>query len=234
MILCDHASRHIPDELHDLGLGAPETISHIAWDIGAAGIAEALSDTFDAPAVFSPASRLVVDCNRQLEDPDLIPERSAGIVIPGNQGLDTQARARRIARWFRPYHEAIESVLIERERRAAASIVLSIHSMTANLAGSPRPWPIAFSSDADRSLVQPMLEYLRQSRGIDAGDNQPYSMDPAIDYTIPFHAVRRGLPYLQVEFQQEQVQSLAGQFRWARIFATALSEVLPIQPQGKR
>jgi predicted N-formylglutamate amidohydrolase len=228
VIFCDHASRDIPAELANLGLPASELARHIAWDIGAAGIAETLANIFDATAVLSPVSRLVIDCNRHLAASDLIPEQSHGTVIPGNQNLSPEARSLRIERWFKPYHETIESILIDRELRGFASIAISVHSMTDNLAGSPRPWPIAFSRHtnrtADRTLAQPMIEILRRS-GVNVGDNEPYSMDPETDYSIPFHALRRNLPYLQVEFRQDEVQDSAGQVRWARLFARALSEI---------
>ena len=228
VILCDHASKNIPAELDDLGLPLTELARHIAWDIGAAGVAEALSSIFDAPAVFSPVSRLVIDCNRHLDAADLIPERSDGAMIPGNLDLPAPARAVRIERWFQPYHAAIEFVLDKRTAQGAPTVVLSIHSMTNNLAGSHRPWQIAFSSHEDRSLVQPVIDILRKSDDIEVGDNQPYSMESAIDYSIPFHALRRGLPYLQVEFRQDEVQDAQTQFRWAKRFATALVEALPV------
>ena len=60
------------------------------------------------------------------------------------------------------------------------------------------------------------------------GDNQPYDLDPAVDFSIPYHAMRRNLPYLQVEFRQDEVIDPAGQERWARRFATALAEALPV------
>jgi predicted N-formylglutamate amidohydrolase len=227
VILCDHASNDIPVELNELGLPPAELARHIAWDIGAAGVAEALSEIFDAPAVLSPVSRLVIDCNRHLDAADLIPECSDGTVIPGNLNLSASARALRIERWFNPYHAAVEAILDERAARGAASIVLSIHSMTDNLAGCRRPWQIAFSSHEDRSMVQPVMDILRQSNDIEVGDNQPYSMDPAIDYSIPFHALRRNLPYLQVEFRQDQVRDAQAQVRWAKRFARALAEALP-------
>jgi predicted N-formylglutamate amidohydrolase len=232
VILCDHASRQIPAELDDLGLPPGELARHIAWDIGAAEVAEALSEIFDAPAVLSPVSRLVIDCNRHLDAADLIPERSDGTVIPGNLNLSASSRALRIERWFEPYHAAVETILDERAARGA-SIVLSIHSMTDNLAGSRRPWQIAFSSHEDRSLVQPMIDILRRSDDIEVGDNQPYSMELAIDYSIPFHALRRNLPYLQVEFRQDEVRDAEGQVRWAKRFASALAEVLRIHIPSK-
>lgn len=228
MILCDHGSNHIPAELNDLGLPSPELARHIAWDIGAAGVAEALSEIFDAPVVLSLVSRLVIDCNRHLDAADLIPERSDGTAIPGNLNLSPSARALRVERWFQPYHAAIESILDGRASRGAPSILLSIHSMTDNLAGNRRLWQIAFSSHEDRSLVQPVMDILRRSSDIEVGDNQPYSMDPAVDYSIPFHALRRNLPYLQVEFRQDEVSDTEAQVHWAKRFAGALAEALPV------
>ena len=68
VLVCDHASNYVPPELHGLGLTAADLTRHIAWDIGAAGVTAALSSLLDAPAVFAGASRLVVDCNRQLTE----------------------------------------------------------------------------------------------------------------------------------------------------------------------
>lgn len=222
MFFCDHASNAIPAELHGLGLLASELARHIAWDIGAAGVTEALSEIFDAPAIFSQVSRLVIDCNRHLDAVDLIPEVSDGTVIHGNLHMSEAARANRIERWFHPYHDAIESVLLEREARGVPSIAVSIHSMTASLAGIPRPWQIALSSHLDRSLADPVLAALRRPGDVVVGDNQPYDLNPAVDFSTPFHALRRGLAHLQVEFRQDEIADAPGQRRWALRFAQAL------------
>jgi predicted N-formylglutamate amidohydrolase len=202
---CDHATNYIPAELHDLGLPPSELARHIAWDIGAAGVTEALSEIFDAPAILSKASRLVIDCNRHLIASDLIPEVSDGTVIPGNLHLSDAAKAIRIERWFHPYHNAVESILVERETRGVQSIAVSVHSMTACLAGQHRPWKIALSSHLDRSLADPVLASLRRLGDVAVGDNQPYDLDPGVDYSIPFHALRRGLLHIQVEFRQDEI-----------------------------
>jgi predicted N-formylglutamate amidohydrolase len=223
VIFCDHASNYIPAELEDLGLPAPELARHIAWDIGAAGVTEALSEILAAPAILCGASRLVIDCNRHLNAADLIPEVSDGTAIPGNRHLSEAARADRIERWFHPYHDAVESVLVEREATGVRPVVVSIHSMTASLAGQARPWQIALSSWLDRSLADPVLAALRHPGDIVVGDNQPYDLDPKLDYSIPFHALHRGLPHLQVEFRQDEIPDAASQWRWALRFAEALA-----------
>jgi len=222
VFICDHASNFIPEELHDLGLPESELARHIAWDIGAAGVAEALSEICDGPAILCETSRLVVDCNRNLSRSDLIPEVSDGTVIPGNLQLSEAARAARIKRWFHPYHDAVESVLLEREARGMHSVVVSVHSMTASLVGQPRPWQIALSSYLDRSLADPVLAALRQPGDVVVGDNQPYDLDPAVDYSIPFHALWRGLPHLQVEFRQDEILDRESQRRWALRFAASI------------
>jgi predicted N-formylglutamate amidohydrolase len=222
VLLCDHAVNYIPAELHSLGLPASELARHIAWDIGAAGVTEELSEIFDAPAILCSTSRLVIDCNRHLDAPDLIPEVSDGTLIPGNLHLSETARSTRIERWFHPYHDAVESVLLEREARGVQSIVVSVHSMTHCLAGKPRPWQIALSSHLDRSLAEPVIAALRRPGDVVVGDNQPYDLDPELDYSIPFHALRRRLPHIQVEFRQDEIPDAAGQRRWALRFAETL------------
>jgi len=219
ILFCDHASNCIPAELDNLGLPPSELDRHIAWDIGAAGVTTELSAILDAPAILSCASRLVIDCNRQLDAPDLIPEISDATVVPGNRNISAAERRLRITKWFEPYHAAIESVI---EERGLDFIAISIHSMTPCLAGSARPWQIAISSHRDRSLARSVLENLGRSGDITVGDNQPYDLDPSVDYTIPFHAMRRNMRYLQVEFRQDEIAEAAEQLRWARRFAEAL------------
>lgn len=226
ILICDHASNHIPAELNGLGLAPLELARHIAWDIGARGVTAELSTIFDATAVLSTTSRLVVDCNRHLDAADLIPESSDGTRIPGNTDLTEEARATRVERWFHPYHAAIESLITGRIAQGSFPAVISIHSMTANLAGSARPWQIALSSSGDRSLADPMLSALRRAGDIVVGDNQPYDLDPAVDFSVPFHAIRRKLRHLQVEFRQDEVAESSLQILWAKRFASALTDAL--------
>jgi predicted N-formylglutamate amidohydrolase len=95
--------------------------------------------------------------------------------------------------------------------------------MTPSLAGKPRPWQIAISSHLDRRLADPVLAALRRQGDVVVGDNQPYDLDPVLDYSIPFHALRRRLTHIQVEFRQDEIQDAAAQHRWGLRFAQALT-----------
>jgi predicted N-formylglutamate amidohydrolase len=231
VLACDHATNYVPADLHGLGLPVPALAQHIAWDIGAAGVTEALSRLLGAPAVLAGVSRLVVDCNRQLSAPSLIPELSDGTHVPGNVNLSETARASRIDSWFHPYHDAIDALLVERQARGVEPALIAVHSMTPRLGGRSRPCRIALSSHLDRRLTDQVLATLRHQEDTEegravglgvVGDNEPYDVDPDVDYTTPFHAMRRGWPYLQVEFRQDEIADATGQHYWAVRLAQAL------------
>jgi predicted N-formylglutamate amidohydrolase len=56
------------------------------------------------------------------------------------------------------------------------------------------------------------------------GDNEPYFVNDLTDYSIPVHAERRGLPYLELEIRQDLIATEAGQAEWA----ARLTRLLPL------
>ncbi len=224
VIICDHASNAVPPGLANLGLPQSELDRHIGYDIGAAAITRLLSQRLGAPAVLCGTSRLVIDCNRTFTDPTLIPEASDGTPIPGNRAIGTALRLDRIARYFEPYHRQADRMLARATAGGKRPLVVSVHSMTDRMKGIHRPWQIALSSDANRRATGPVLAALSRVPGLTVGDNEPYAMDPAQDYSIVRHALIHGLDYLQVEFRQDEVATPAGQAAYERIFATAMIE----------
>jgi predicted N-formylglutamate amidohydrolase len=189
-------------------------------------VAELVARRFDAPAVLCGTSRLVIDCNRHPDDVRAIPALCDGTVVPANEQLSPAERARRVALYFEPYHAAVTRIIEAAIGAGRRPIILSIHSMTPEMGGRFRPWQIAVSSGADRRLADPMLAALRRVPGITVGDNQPYDMDPAEDYSVPVHALSRDLLHLQIEFRQDEVSTADGIARWAAIFNDALAAAL--------
>ena len=97
LLTCDNAGRRLPLKLGHLGLSAAEQVSHIAWDIGAAGLAQRLAGVLDACLIQQTYSRLVVDCNRPLRSPGSIVSCSERTTVPGNRmvseaGADLRTR----------------------------------------------------------------------------------------------------------------------------------------------
>jgi len=87
LLVCDHASNLIPERLNNLGLDAHALSRHIAYDKGSAELTETLSAQLGYASVLCNFSRLVIDCNRMIGDPTLVPEISDGTVVPGNEKL---------------------------------------------------------------------------------------------------------------------------------------------------
>jgi predicted N-formylglutamate amidohydrolase len=224
VITVDHAGRRIPRRLGDLGLPAAELERHIAWDIGALEVALKVASALDAPLVAQNYSRLVIDCNRDLRQPSSIPTIGESIAIPGNVGLDPEEVTARREEVFKPYHDHLRGLLDERERAGRRSILVAQHSMTDVFKAVRRPMHAAVLYNRDRRFAGLVLERLREEPVLMVGDNEPYSGSDAVDYTIPYHAELRGIPYVELEIRQDLIRNQEGQSAWAHRIARALSE----------
>ncbi len=165
LILVDHASNHIPPEYSDLGLPTSELERHIGYDIGVAPLAQILAERFRAPALCTSFSRLLIDANRGEDDPTLIMRLSDGAVVPGNKDVDAAERARRLARFHRPYHAAIEATLNKMLATGRPPAILAIHSYTAVWKGARRPWHAGVLWDRDPRFALPLLNGLAAEAG---------------------------------------------------------------------
>jgi predicted N-formylglutamate amidohydrolase len=218
----EHASAAVPDEYASLGLGPAELADHVAWDIGAAALGHALAAAFAAPVVESGGSRLLVDCNRDLGDRDLIVEESHGLVVPGNRGLAAAARAERIARWHAPYHAAVDDVLAG---RPDTTILVSVHSFTPELAGERRAFAVGVLYDDHFELAGALADALTAT-GLTVRHNEPYSGLAGLIYSAHVHGTRHGLRYLELEVNNALLRDAAGITAIAAKVASGLRALL--------
>src|SRR6185295_18108490 len=130
IFVCDHASNALPPEVGSLGLPPDSFTRHIAYDIGAADVTKALAKMFNAPAVLGAYSRLLIDLNRGADDPTLVMKLSDSAIIPGNATVDFTEIRRRIALYYRPYHDAIEAQIARARALGVTPTIVSIHSFT--------------------------------------------------------------------------------------------------------
>jgi predicted N-formylglutamate amidohydrolase len=228
-LTCDHAGQCIPRALGDLGVSSSERARHIGWDIGAFGVASALSELLDATLVAQQYSRLVIDCNRPLDSEDLICTRSEATDIPGNVGLSTAERSARISAIHAPYHDAIRRLLDQRAAARQLTVYVAMHSFTPVYAGYSRPWQIGVLYGDDDRFAQPILERLRAESDLIVGENQPYRIDGK-DLGIPQHALARGLLNVLIEIRQDVISTPARQRAWAGRLAPLLTTTLATLP----
>lgn len=217
-LTCEHASERMPE-----GYAWPEADAwlagtHWAFDLGAAALVHDLADAMDAPAVLSRFSRLIVDPNRPADSDTLFRAEAEGRPVELNRGIDPAERQRRLDRFHRPYHEAIEARLPGYD----AEIVFSIHTFTPNYEGQVRQVEVGVLFNEEEELGVRAAEAIRAA-GFVTELNEPWSGKAGLIYAAERHAHAHGRRALELEFRQDLavrpeerarlVQALAGFFR---------------------
>lgn len=225
LILCDHASARVPPPYGDLGLPPSAFARHIAFDIGAERMARRLAARTGAPALFTRFTRLLIDPNRGEDDPTLVMRLSDGAIVPGNAAVDAAERARRIARFHRPYHDAIAAEIDAMTALGIVPAIVSLHSFTPVWKTMPRPWHVAILWDSDPRISCDLIAALRAGGDLVVGDNQPYDGALKGD-TLYRHATARGLPHTLIELRQDLIATDEGADAWGDRLAAALGPIL--------
>ena len=226
LVVADHAGNAVPASLQGLGLAQDVFQEHIAVDIGSRAAASLLAERLGASLILANYSRLVVDLNRELNDPTAFIPVSDGVVIPGNHNLSAAEKLRRGASIHRPYHDAIDELIDDFLRRGTVPVIISVHSFTPVLGNQRRPWHIGVLWDKDPRIALPLLAKLRQKQELFVGDNEPYSGHHPADYTVDHHGEGRGLANVSIELRQDLLCAETGVGRWTAFLAEALTEIL--------
>jgi predicted N-formylglutamate amidohydrolase len=224
IIVADHAGNYLPRRLQNLGLGPADLERHIAWDIGVSAVCRLIGDALDAVVIEQNYSRLAIDCNRMPGCETSIVELSERTIVPGNIGLDRTQVEARVREIFLPYHERIAGELDERRRDGRPAVLIAMHSFTPVFLGVARPWHVGMLYNRDPRLAHVLMDLLRGEHGLVVGDNEPYSVTDATDYTIPVHGEGRHLTHVEIEIRQDLIADEAGQHRWANRLARLLPQ----------
>ncbi len=228
VLICEHGGRLVPQALDGLGLPSEAFERHIAWDIGAAGVAREMSGMLDAPLLLQRYSRLVIDCNRTLKSPDLIPEVADGTPVPGNRSLDPAQQKARHDAILVPFHDAVARVLDSRPE-PQRTVILMIHSFTARLQsqGEMRPMHLGLLFNRDPRLGRALVAAVREENpDLIVAENAPYQCSDLTDYAVPIHAEPRGLLHALVEIRNDQIATPEAQHTWATILTRGLKRAL--------
>lgn len=221
LVTCDHATNRVPDWMgNDLGIAPEDMARHIAFDIGARGLALALGAALNSPVIASDFSRLVIDPNRGEDDPTLVMRLYDGTIIPANRHVGPAEVEARLDRLYRPYHAALG-------RLAEGRALLAIHSFTPCLKGrAPRPWHVGILySHLDARLSRAVIDLLRHEADLCIGDNEPYSGHLPGD-AVDRHALRHGRHNTLVELRNDLIATPESQGIWAERLAPILQAAL--------
>ena len=229
LFLCDHATNALPPEYGTLDLAESELLRHIAWDIGAADVTRALASHFGAPAVLTRFSRLLIDPNRGADDPTLVMRLSDGAIVPGNLHASADEIERRTDLFWRPYRNAVASVLDDMLAAGATNrftpAIVSLHSFTHIWRGQLRPWHLGLLWDSDPRLAAAFYSELIRDHTLCVGDNDPYD-GAMIGDTMYENGTKRGLAHVLVELRQDLIDTPAKAQEWADRLSGPLAKAL--------
>jgi len=226
LLLCDHASKAVPQALGDLGIPDSELARHIGWDIGGLDAAIELAKALDAPLVSSGYSRLVIDCNRWPGGEGSTPEVSDKTVVPANKGLTKEQVDARAEACFWPYHREVDRLLDAMSEGGRQVCMLVMHSFTPSMNDFDRPWHVGVLWNDDPRLPEPLLAELRRDESLVVGDNEPYSARDPYEYTLTAHAQPRALPHCSLEVRQDLIGTTEEAQAWGRRLAPAISSAV--------
>src|SRR5688572_17009052 len=106
VLTCEHGGNQIPSEYNYLFKDSDEALkSHRGWDIGILTIAQGLSQHFNRFLHYSEVSRLLVELNRSINNPDLFSSYTASLPSDEKQEILNQ--------FYFPYRNKVEKEIGE-------------------------------------------------------------------------------------------------------------------------
>ena len=203
--------------------------THYGCDIGAGALATQVAERLSASLVLANYSRIVIDCNRRLNDPTLILQRANGEPVSANNNLPAADHAARVEGLYVPFHATVSGQVERITGLGLIPVYIAIHSFTPQLDAGLRPWDVGIMWYTDDRIAVPLIQALRHDAALQVGDNEPYSGRVVQDFSVDFHAERNGYACVAIEVRQDHLSSDAGIASWADRLATAL---LPIVSQS--
>ncbi len=204
VIVCEHASNHIPEKYGTLGLSEIERNSHIAWDPGALPVAQHMARTLDADLVAGDVSRLIYDCNRPPHAPDAMPAASEATIIPGNADLSETERLERIDNVYDPFRARVAAAL---DATSAPPVLVTIHSFTPVYLGKPRAVELGILHDRDTRLADQMLALSATEMELKAERNSPYGPEDGVTHTLIEHGIKNNYLNIMIEIRSDLIAS---------------------------
>jgi predicted N-formylglutamate amidohydrolase len=226
VIVCEHASNHIPPEWGGLGLTADERRSHIAWDPGALGLARGLARRLSAPLVHANVSRLVYDLNRPPHAPGAMAAKSEVYRIPGNENLSPEVRLSRTEAVYLPFHDALRALIARRCAMGPLPVIVTVHSFTPMWFGTPRRVEFGVIHDADDRLARAVVAEAEARTGLSVGLNEPYSAADGVAHTLRLQATPCGLLNVMLEIRNDLITTPQAEEAMADLLAPVLKAAL--------
>jgi predicted N-formylglutamate amidohydrolase len=199
LFTCEHASNRVPRPWRLRPADRALLATHWGYDIGARPLTIELARLAGGTAALSRFSRLLIDPNRDPNDPN-------AVLLECDDGTPSFNRAavqaERVKRFHAPFHDRLDRTIKIRKPR----FLCSVHSFTPVFRTNARAMEAGVLFDQHDDLAEDLLRALRV-QGIKAEANEPYSGKAGLIYSANRHGTNHGLPYLEIEVRQDLLAS---------------------------
>lgn len=213
LLTCEHAGNKIPAAYSHLFEGKEDALfTHKAIDFGALHLARTLAAALKWPLITTSVSRLLVEANRSLDNPELFSEFSHPLPAPEKETLlDT---------CYFPHRNEVERQVGLALAAGREVVHLAIHTFTPVLEGEVRPADIGILFDPGRPGEKKLAARLKKALQKENPAwhvlyNSPY---PGTDDGLPTHLRKLFGPenYAGFELEVNQKFFLSSEpARWA-------------------
>lgn len=224
VVTCEHAGNEVPDAYAHLFTQAGGVLeSHRGYDPGALGVAVRLAALLSAPLLHTLVTRLLVEANRSIANPDLF--------SPFTRGLPERERRRIIERYYLPHRTAVDhtvGALIAAGRRV---VHVGVHTFTDDWPGQDRSFEIGLLFDPacawERRLCERWAECIAGVHpAVRVRHNEPYrGTDDGLTTWLRTRYAAETYAGIEIELRQGAVLA-EGPRVWADRLACSLREAL--------
>ncbi len=226
LLVCEHASRLLPEKMGSLGLSEEALASHIAWDPGALAVSKLLVESLDAALIHQRFSRLIYDCNRPPEADAAMPAVSEIFQIPGNAAISPAERLARTQALYFPFRDELSDFIAARKANGRLPVLVTMHTFTPVYHGKQRDVEIGILHDSDSRIADAMLASAQKSPQYVVRRNEPYGPADGVTHTLIEHGLKNGLPNVMIEIRNDLVKNEIGQKVMADYLTGLLGESL--------
>ncbi len=221
LLTCEHGGREVPAPYKRQFRGAKAILdSHRGYDPGALGVALRMASRLPAPIIFSTVTRLLIDLNRSLDQPDTFSEFT--------RELSEADRSSIIASYYAPHRERVEQVAAVAIASGHRVLHVGVHSCVDELKGSKRDLDVALLFDEARPLEQELCErwqheLSQQDGGLRYPFNVPYrGADDGLTTALRSRFKPREYLGIEVELRQGMVGTKSEQRAAGELLASTL------------
>lgn len=222
VLTCEHAGNDVPKPYRALFAGHERLLpTHRGWDPGALLLARAMAERFAAPLYFETTTRLLVDLNRSVGNPELHSEATRHLTLAERREI--------LDVYYRPHRQTVDAAVAAAVDAGDRVVHIASHSFTPELNGHVRTADVGMLYDPGRpgevALATAWIDALREADpSLRLRRNYPY-LGKSDGVTMSLRKKHPPERYVGLELEVNQRYVEAGGPAWPKIRRTLVDSL---------